>query len=370
MKKIAWAWMIGIALALVPGVSKVAQPVARETSCPPKEPNTFCILLGGESSVTFSPDGQWLAAVFGRYDPISGFVCNIIRVWRTADWQLAYEIELQPYDCVQEVAFSPDSTILAFISNDRIIRLWDVSRQKEIRTLYLPPTAFGYPGPLPIAFSPDGKLLASATCMGGQTIFCNKADLIFWNTTTGAVVRHIPFAHLGFITDIAFSPDGKLVATASDDFFSGVRLWEVATGHRVQDLFLKGAKYARIAFSPDSRLLAAVNISGMLFVGEVASGRQLAFIREFGGNDDIEFSPNGQFLVGGFNQGPVGKEHQLTIWKVGDWQVARFLTMPWDRDPDSLAFSHNGELLAVGEWSFMENQESWVRLWYVGDWAK
>src|SRR5262249_51768078 len=160
------------------------------------------------------------------------------------------------------VAFSPDGkTIASAGSVDRAygIQLWDVATGTVLRLLK---------GPMPLAtafaFSPDGKTLASAyycevSCNDQETDF---ADAIFlWDVATGKTLRrlagtpaqHSP--HQRYVKALAFSPYGKMVASGEDDH--PVVLYEVATG-KVRRLFAghKGAVQA-VAFSRDGTRLAS-----------------------------------------------------------------------------------------------------------------
>src|SRR5438270_7856771 len=101
-------------------------------------------------------------------------------------------------DLVYGVAFSPDGKLLATASFDNTVKLWDFAARKELRTL----TGHGKPV-YSVAFSPDGATLASAS--QDQTIR-------LWHVADGKPVRTIT-GHGGIVDSVAFSPDGKLLAS-------------------------------------------------------------------------------------------------------------------------------------------------------------
>ena len=164
---------------------------------------------GSVTAVAFSPDGRTLA---------SGATDGSIALWDLATGeQIAPPWSGHGQD-VFDLTFSPDGRLLATSSRDTTIRLWDVQR----RTLALPPLAGNNDSVFSIAFSADGQLLAS----GG-------ADEIVrvWDTHSGDLV-HLLRGHGNWVSDVAFTPDGRLVSVGRDtrafvwDLSSRLAAWQ------------------------------------------------------------------------------------------------------------------------------------------------
>jgi hypothetical protein len=138
------------------------------------------------------------------------------------------------------VAFSPDGRLLASGSLDATIKLWEVASGREVRTLS------GHTGGVTsVAFSPDGRLLASGSL---------DATIKLWEVASGREVRTLS-GHTGGVTSVAFSPDGRLLASGSGD--RTIKLWEVTSGSLVRTLTGHTDWVYSVAFSPDGRLLAS-----------------------------------------------------------------------------------------------------------------
>jgi WD40 repeat protein len=232
------------------------------------------------------------------------------------------------------VVVSADGTLLASSSSDLKIVLWDLPSGKarlrlDVASIHTT-----------LAISPNGTVLVSA----------DKA-LCFWDTTTGKQLFKIDNDEQR-ITDIAFSPDGTLLASCGKR--PGVCLWDAATGCLVRVLGRndKGHVVYKVVFAPDGKVLASVGHDGTVPVWDVATGKEIRRHTAKAVCSAVAFTPDGRSLAVGDGAGYVslydrdsGKQR---------WRIA---AQPNKQPIFALAFSPDGAVLACSAYS------SRVRLW-------
>ncbi|KAF2185880.1 hypothetical protein K469DRAFT_157967 [Zopfia rhizophila CBS 207.26] len=159
---------------------------------------------------------------------------------------------------VNSVAFSPDGKILASASNDGTVKLWDAGTGAVLQTLEDHSRSVNA-----IAFSPDGKILASASY---------DETVKLWDAGTGAVLQTLE-GHSGSVKAMAFSPDGKILASASYD--ETVKLWDASIGAVLQTLKGHSRWVTAVAFSPDSKVLASASRDKTVKLWDAGTGAVL-----------------------------------------------------------------------------------------------
>ncbi|MFW9259972.1 protein kinase domain-containing protein [Nostoc sp. CALU 546] len=212
-------------------------------------------------SVTFSPDGKILATASDD---------KTIKLWQVETLEEICTL-LGHSHAVKSVAFSPDGQILASGSWDKTIKLWDVNTGTEICTITGHQLQVNS-----VAFSPQGQLLASASydrtirlwqisaLAGSHKELQNRPCYSLLSTLSG---------HAWAVLTVAFSPDGKILATGSDD--NTIKLWDVNTGQLICTLVGHSWSVVAVAFTADGETLLSASCDKTVKLWRVSTAEEI-----------------------------------------------------------------------------------------------
>jgi WD40 repeat protein/serine/threonine protein kinase len=198
--------------------------------------------------------------------------------------------------------------------------------------------------------SPDGKLLATAS---------NDGTICVWDPSSNRKVLFL-LQHASPVTAVAFTPDARTLASAAGD--GTVKLWDAGTGKEVRSIESQGKSIRDLSYSPDGKVLAIAVEDGTVRLWDPDSGKHLNTLHAAGPVFSIRFSPDGKRLASG------SPAEGVILW---DWASGKAATIfrsgkgsasavePFTENIPCVRFSPNGQLLAVAE------SDRGVRIWDV-----
>ncbi|MGK7873783.1 MAG: toll/interleukin-1 receptor domain-containing protein [Xenococcaceae cyanobacterium] len=246
--------------------------------------------------IALSPKGEFLA---------SAGADQTINLWDTQGKLLA---TLTGHgEPIRDVDISPDGKMMASASDDKTIRLWDIDQTEGLQVtfnrLFIEHESEVYQ----IAFSPDSQVLAS---VGKDRQVILRYLKPVGQGSTGTLKLS---GHTEAVRSVAFSPDGKLLASAGDDKL--IKLWKIDRGKALKAMLYKTLeghqrRILDIAFSPDGQLLASASRDDTVKLWRL-DGTLVTTLR--GHTDSVfglEFSPDGQFLASGSG------DRRVVLWNL------------------------------------------------------
>ncbi|KAF2468687.1 WD40 repeat-like protein [Lindgomyces ingoldianus] len=193
-----------------------------------------------------------------------------------------------------------------------------------------------------VAFSPDSKTLASAS---------DDKTVKLWDVQSGAVLQTLK-GHDDWVKAAVFSPDGETLVSASHD--TTVKLWDAGSGAALQTLEGHKGELRAVAFSPDAKSLASASEDKTVKMWDVGSGAVLQTLEGHEGEvRAVAFSPDGKTLAS------ASYDKTVKLWDAGSGAVVQTLEGHND-GVNAVAFSPDGKTLASA------SDDKTVRVWDAG----
>jgi WD40 repeat protein/beta-lactamase regulating signal transducer with metallopeptidase domain len=311
----------------------------RQIKAPQRQGRNQVVLprvAGGDvSGMAFTPDGKALAVSATEFNQQT--ITSSVKFWDVATGQETRQIKAPQGVRVSAVSFTPDGKILAYGSNN-MIQLCEADTGNEVRQITV------RDGVLTLIFSPDGKTLATRG---------RNQQVRLWETETGkelyqlgdtapagrATAAVVPANNFGApeVRNLAFSPDGKRIATTQSNT---VRLWETATGKELPLSDGHQGPISAVTLSPDGKTVLSWGTDRMIRRWEAATGKLLGQWRPPGGGTTFAaLSPDGRTVA------LAGTDNSIRLYDAAANELNKLTGHP--NGIAALAFTPDGKILAA-----------------------
>ncbi|MBW4511122.1 MAG: myosin kinase [Scytonematopsis contorta HA4267-MV1] len=306
--------------------------------------------LNGHSSVvnsiSLSSDGKVMASA--SFD-------NTVKLWDVVTGKVIKTLNGHSKS-VNSVSFSQDGKVIASASDDKTVKLWNVVTGEVIKTLN------GHSEPVKsVSFSPDGKVIASASGDTSsvneiESISKNKNTVKLWDAATGRVIKTLN-GHLDSVNSVSFSPDGKVIASASDDKM--LKLWDATSGKAIKALDVYSQNVRSVSFSKDGKVIATASFAFdsriKLWNSTSNNSKAIKILDGYSKNvSRVSLSPDGKVIASASHH-----DKTVKLLDVASGKLIKTLN-GHSEGVNSLNFSPNGKVIASA------SEDKTVKLWDVG----
>jgi WD40 repeat protein len=266
-------------------------------------------------------------------------------LFTTFELNPSFRIYLHHPAGVQAVAFSRDGKLLASACDDGYVRIWDAASGRLLGA----PLRGHRDVVSSVSFSPDGRALASGSY---------DHRVLIWDVASRKAISEVVLGKKGLIHSVAFSEDGKLLAASMND---AVLVWHMPSGTPVGGPLRMPSERGfevdiySVALSPDGKLVAAAGTEHSVWLWDLERG-QNSGVSLTGHTEavlSVAFSPDGKLLASGSG------DATIRLWSVADRRPLRDPLRGHDGSVSSVAFSPDGNLLASA------SGDQTMRLWEV-----